>query len=323
MRQAVKSIAIVVAVLAMAGVARAEWFDNFDSYTTGGVLTLENTGGNWQDYPDHPIATTGNWSVSAPNALMDAGNGRPIARGDIFRPVESGVDMTLYWSWYGREAPYADGYATIEIAMKLDQGFDATYGSLSVGKYIYFIYDSRPADTMAFGGPNNTWWSIRGDTQSDVWYDGKFEINIDNSEIIAGYKAHTDTTWIENTMNIPSGFTYEYVGIALYCSGPRSVGDASNDGFVNDNDLSLLLANWQASGEEVGRGQGDFNADQVVNDDDLSLLLANWGAPQVFNALGILDDVRVTAAPVGGAVPDPITLALLAVGGAFVIRKRS
>ena len=46
-----------------------------------------------------------------------------------------------------------------------------------------------------------------------------------------------------------------------------------------------------------------------VNDDDLSLLLANWNA---------------ATPPVGGsAVPEPATLALLAVGSLALIRRRA
>ena len=51
-------------------------------------------------------------------------------------------------------------------------------------------------------------------------------------------------------------------------------GDANLSGTVNDNDLSLLLANW---GTGTTWGQGDFNGSSTVNDNDLSLLLANWG----------------------------------------------
>jgi len=47
-------------------------------------------------------------------------------------------------------------------------------------------------------------------------------------------------------------------------------GDASGDGVVNDDDLSLVLANWSAG------PVGDLTGDGVVNDDDLSILLANW-----------------------------------------------
>ena len=68
---------------------------------------------------------------------------------------------------------------------------------------------------------------------------------------------------------------------------------------VDDDDLSLLLANW---GEDTDWAHGEFTETPPINDDDLSLLLANWG-----------DSV---------AIPEPATLALLGVGAAVLIRRR-
>jgi hypothetical protein len=48
--------------------------------------------------------------------------------------------------------------------------------------------------------------------------------------------------------------------------------DIDGDGSVNAADLSLLLANWGATG-----GAADVNDDGTVNAADLSLVLANWG----------------------------------------------
>jgi len=76
-------------------------------------------------------------------------------------------------------------------------------------------------------------------------------------------------------------------------------GDANLDGNVNDDDLSLLLANWGAGDEWR---EGDFNLNRNVNDDDLSLLLANW-----------------TGA--GGQAPEPAGLALLMLAVPAVLRR--
>ena len=86
--------------------------------------------------------------------------------------------------------------------------------------------------------------------------------------------------------------------------GPLS-GDADGNGRVDDNDLSLLLANW---GQDVtgqpdgGWARGEFDGLAPVQDNDLSLLLANWTG--------------------SGAIPEPATLGLLAVGAAILRRHK-
>ena len=80
-------------------------------------------------------------------------------------------------------------------------------------------------------------------------------------------------------------------------------GDVDGSGQVDDGDLSIVLSNWQQS---AGWAKGDLNGDLTVGDEDLSLLLANWDG----------------ALPSGGAVPEPMTLALIALGGLSVIRRK-
>ena len=82
-------------------------------------------------------------------------------------------------------------------------------------------------------------------------------------------------------------------------AGDLMVGDANFDGAVDDDDLSLLLANWGST--TAGWGQGEFSGTPPINDDDLSLLLANWTP--------------------GGAVPEPLTLVLLAAGAVALTRR--
>ena len=108
-----------------------------------------------------------------------------------------------------------------------------------------------------------------------------------------------------STLDLPGGAD-DWDVSSLYTDGSLTYiaaglisGDADGDGFVDDDDLSLLLANW---GGDVGWDHGNFNGDSTVDDDDLSLLLANWTGSQ--------------------PVPEPMALSLLAVGGLTLLRRK-
>ena len=84
-------------------------------------------------------------------------------------------------------------------------------------------------------------------------------------------------------------------------SQPTMPGDATGDGMINDDDISVLLANW---GTDGGWRRGDFTWDQIIGDDDLSVLLAHWtGTPE--------------------AAPEPATICLLLLCAPSLLARRS
>ena len=77
-------------------------------------------------------------------------------------------------------------------------------------------------------------------------------------------------------------------------------GDVNNDGFVDDNDLNIVIAFWGLSG--VSRSQGDLDGNGLVGGSDYREVLAYWGADT--------------------AVPEPSTLGLLSLGAWALLRRK-
>ncbi|MCH8044517.1 MAG: PEP-CTERM sorting domain-containing protein [Planctomycetes bacterium] len=97
--------------------------------------------------------------------------------------------------------------------------------------------------------------------------------------------------------------------------GTSILSDLTGNGFVDFEDLTVLLANWN---KEVGADAGNLvNADTTpVNFEDLTVLLADWTGPGPAGS--------PEAALGDNAVPEPSTLllALLATLGLSFYRRR-
>ena len=84
------------------------------------------------------------------------------------------------------------------------------------------------------------------------------------------------------------------------------LGDANNDGLIDDADASILASHWQQTG---GWADGDFSGDGLVNDQDASIMAAHW----------------TEGTEAGATVPEPSTLAAvvsMAVAALLLGRRR-
>lgn len=120
------------------------------------------------------------------------------------------------------------------------------------------------------------------DASTDLRYD------LNNDGVVDGDDL---TTMVETCVETAVG-----VGTAL--------GDFNLDGLINATDLAIMKVNYARTG--VGWASGNANTDQVVNATDLAVLKTYFG----FDATA------------GGAVPEPATLGLLAVGAAAGLARR-
>jgi hypothetical protein len=89
-------------------------------------------------------------------------------------------------------------------------------------------------------------------------------------------------------------------------------GDANEDGRVDINDLTIVLAHYNQTG--MTWTQGEFTGDGTVDINDLTIVLANYGWTGTYSS-------------VMKAVPEPASLVLLGAGAlallAFAKRRRA
>jgi len=124
--------------------------------------------------------------------------------------------------------------------------------------------------------------------------------------VVEPHKAFISSTF--STFNTADGSSFALNAAAV----ATLVGDVNGDGIVNQLDLNIINGHWQATG--VGFANGDINGDGIVNQLDLNLVNGNWQAH--------LAELESSSSLSLAAVPEPVSMGLLAVGGSIAMLKR-
>ncbi|HDZ21643.1 hypothetical protein LCGC14_0315830 [marine sediment metagenome] len=120
--------------------------------------------------------------------------------------------------------------------------------------------------------------------------------------------------------------------------GDPATYDVDEDGDVDEDDMIVLIETLVelTDGVRVGTERGDFNLDGLIDGTDLALMKTAFGLPGQNYAdgnancdafvdgtdLAILKTNFGFIAPTGGAVPEPVTIGLLSLGGIALLRRK-
>jgi len=149
----------------------------------------------------------------------------------------------------------------------------------------------------------------------------RLDLWLDDTKLIAdfeSYNGHYDLDFIQLA---GGGTTFENVLFDNVLVGVRAEnvlpipGDANGDGVVDVADLGILGANFGMT--DVVFDDGDFNGDNVVDVADLGILGANWSAEE-----GLSLSQALRSAGFSPLIPEPATVAVLAVGLVCLVRRR-
>ncbi len=163
----------------------------------------------------------------------------------------------------------AELYRTVieDVELPASTSTDATFFELSV---------PLPS-VMTLGGFNNVGWSV---SLRNYQYQGQlgFQVATCKAQFV-GFYTNNASFFNGNAWSLFAFGADTCTQIAQYTAlielaEPASCpADLNDDGFVNGEDLGLLLGNWGP----CTACTGDFNDDGFVNGEDLGILLGGWG----------------------------------------------
>ena len=258
------------------------------------VVYSDNRGGTWQrgglmtgDTNEHQIV-----GLTDDVILMDARQYDWLPDGSLseYRVLSLSADGGETWS-----SPF-NGQRVTPVMTSIQQ-----YTTVSAG-------DDR--DRILWTGPNGPG---RNDLVVRASYDQGMTYT-DERHIYAGMAAYSHMAvlqdrcigvlWERGEVSTP----YEFVTFSRFGLGfidRDHAGDLNADGFTGQSDLDIVLANWGHATPSYDP-RADASGDGYVGQIDLSVVLDHWG-----------QGTQPTE-----SVPEPLAMALLALGAMALIRRR-
>lgn len=292
-----------------------------DGKTSGDVGAVAiDTEVSWTDVDyvmsGDPPVLTGTFNSGA---VLPTGLSESQLDGWFSRSTFVGQAGTGEWDW-NLSHGYAD--VTNDVTMNVTSG-DKTVGSISGGGTL----SVADAATVRLEQQTSPWATTNTQDLLDISASGSTggTLDVTNNKITFASEteadimalvtnAHNGGAWDQpgiTSSALDSGFA---VGVADTADGVVAgytySGDANMDGEVTLGDLSILGANYGLT-EDATWSMGDFNYDGAVSLADLSILGANYDS-----------DMFSSSALTATHAPEPATLAMLAIGGVALLKRR-
>ena len=235
------------------------------------------------------------------------GTGTPVAAHRITQDISSYYYAGHCTFTYGSDALLLgdDGSGhDFMIVMEPGTGFSAGGRILVLGDHNIFVddYIGEGPDNAALAVNIASWAATPVAMPGDFEPDG--DVDADDIDLLFGQVPGTVPP-AESKFDLTSDSILNQADVdeLIHTILGTEYGDANLDKAIDGGDLALLGAKWLQSG--FGWADGNFNGDVAIDGGDLSLLGANW----LWTATA-------------GAVPEPATLSLLALGGMALVRRR-
>jgi len=206
-----------------------------------------------------------NYDVSDHTSVKEAMH--DVIHSVSLRPL-SGPAGTLSNAWASKEI----GDHLDPTQWRMTAIFGGTYSAPGIGRYIYSSigFDTIPGDVNGDGVVDETDAAIiqgivalhdGGALDSGPGGDGAVHL-YDFASNFSVYDVNGDGVIDDADIQAVT---------------PPIPGDLNGDGFVNSQDLGILLGSWGVCPPQASSCPADINGDGVVNAQDLAILLGSWG----------------------------------------------